>query len=136
MPPRQMLVKSKLMADVDHPRSMINVVCTSLAPRVDCTKGIATAGFSQGGYHALHFAAELNKHNTQWKVTANLGLFTGHVQDAAISPYLPKDRRRLHNSNNDNFYSGNPISYAGYAFRNPLDPPQPAHPCLRSSCLS
>jgi len=104
-------VKGQLMANTDVENSLINLVCSKQSQLVNCDKGIAVMGYSQGGQIAHEFAMALNRREgVSWKVTGLVSLFSGHVTDSNVSPFLPRSRRRYFNGGNDTFYGND---YAG-----------------------
>ena len=123
---RGFVAKSRAIFDINLPNSVANQVCNSddTVP-VDCSMGIATAGYSQGG----HISVLARNYNPL--VTGNLVLGHGNVNTANGGAFdvscvnsdqlaLPKERRRSIVGANDQFfgrnYNGvlNQVSYIYY----------------------
>jgi len=111
--PRGFVAKSRAIFDINLPNSVANQVCNSddTVP-VDCTMGIATAGYSQGG----HISVLARNYNPL--VTGNLVLAHGNVNTANGGAFdvscvnsdqldLPKERRRSIVGENDQFFGRN-----------------------------
>lgn len=82
--------------------SALEVLCAM--PESDCSRGVAAAGYGQGGYLALLGAQKSSK------VTAVLAMAVRSVycmsMDSHVSTYLPRSKRRLLNAFDDYIVGG------------------------------
>jgi hypothetical protein len=103
--------KAKCMWDSGSTNSAVSALCAR--SRTDCSKGIVTAGFSQGAI----IAAVANNYDSRVRAAFGIGLQDSYVTypnnvSRPSNRVLPKTRLRVANGMNDYFNAGNAVASA------------------------
>ena len=102
----------------NNAHSAVSVLCK--LDNVDCSKGIAVAGFSQGT-HFAGMAAKFNKNvNAEFMNDGARPTFegrTGVADESVLGQYIPKTRRRYVTTENDVYFAWD--STGGHTYTTP-----------------